>query len=231
MLRSAGYAIHLPAGRAQHPSSPVLYSVSHPILLLLMLLQIGILPVIVHGGGPQIKAMLEKLEIESNFLQGLRVTDKATMEVAQMILCGSINKDIAGMISNQPGVKGAIGLCGLDGKLIQAKKMEKTGIDEATGKTVPLDFGLVGDPTIVNTQLLKELLSCSLVPVIAPVGSNEVGGGSLNINADTAAGNVAEALKVRTSAAVPHSHLKSLVCTSSHPFVVPLPLCVCALST
>ncbi len=139
---------------------------------------------------------MKKLEIESKFLQGLRVTDPKTMEVAQMVLCGSINKDIAGMISSQPGVRGAIGLCGLDGKLIQAKAMVKTAIDEVTGKEIQLDLGLVGDPTIVNTQLLRDLLNLSLVPVCAPVGCNEVGGGSLNINADTAAGNVAEALKV-----------------------------------
>lgn len=153
----------------------------------------GILPVIVHGGGPQIANMLKKLEIESKFLEGLRVTDKKTMEVAQMILCGSINKDISGMISSQPGVRGAVGLCGLDGKLIQAKAIEKTVIVD--GKEVKLDLGLVGDPTKVNTQLLKDLLSLALVPVIAPIGSNEIGGTSLNINADTAAGAVAESLK------------------------------------
>lgn len=151
-----------------------------------------------HGGGPQIASMLKKLEIESKFLQGLRVTDQKTMEVAQMILCGAINKDISGMISAQPGVRGAVGLCGLDGKLIQAKTIVKTMINEA-GETVLLDLGLVGDPTIVNTQLLKDLLSLALVPVIAPIGSNEVGGTSLNINADTAAGSVAEALKVNTA--------------------------------
>lgn len=139
--------------------------------------------------------MLKKLEIESKFLQGLRVTDQKTMEVAQMILCGAINKDISGMISAQPGVRGAVGLCGLDGKLIQAKVIDKTIVNEA-GEEVKLDLGLVGDPTIVNTQLLKDLLSLALVPVIAPIGSNEVGGTSLNINADTAAGSVAEALKV-----------------------------------
>jgi acetylglutamate kinase len=142
--------------------------------------------------------MLKKLEIESKFLQGLRVTDQKTMEVAQMILCGAINKDISGMISAQPGVRGAVGLCGLDGKLIQAKVIDKTIINEA-GEEVKLDLGLVGDPTIVNTQLLKDLLSLALVPVIAPIGSNEVGGTSLNINADTAAGSVAEALKVAIS--------------------------------
>ena len=139
--------------------------------------------------------MLKKLDIESKFLQGLRVTDQKTMEVAQMILCGAINKDISGMISAQPGVRGAVGLCGLDGKLIQAKVINKVILDES-GKEITLDLGLVGDPTIVNTQLLKDLLSLALVPVIAPVGSNEVGGTSLNINADTAAGSIAEALKV-----------------------------------
>lgn len=142
--------------------------------------------------------MLKKLEIESKFLQGLRVTDQKTLEVAQMVLCGAINKDISGMISAQPGVRGAIGLCGLDGKLIQAKTIDKTIVNDA-GDNVKLDLGLVGDPTIVNTQLLKDLLSIGLVPVIAPIGSNEVGGTSLNINADTAAGSVAEALKVRNS--------------------------------
>jgi acetylglutamate kinase len=154
----------------------------------------GILPVIVHGGGPQIASMLKKLEIESKFLQGLRVTDQKTMEVAQMVLCGAINKDISGMISAQPGVRGAIGLCGLDGKMIQAKAIEKIITDES-GKQVKLDLGLVGDPTIINSQLLKDLLALALVPVIAPIGSNEIGGTSLNINADTAAGAVAEALK------------------------------------
>jgi acetylglutamate kinase len=142
--------------------------------------------------------MLKKLEIESKFLQGLRVTDQKTLEVAQMVLCGAINKDISGMISAQSGVRGAIGLCGLDGKLIQAKTIDKMIVNDA-GENVKLDLGLVGDPTIVNTQLLKDLLSIGLVPVIAPIGSNEVGGTSLNINADTAAGSVAEALKVKGS--------------------------------
>ena len=146
------------------------------------LCRLGILPVIVHGGGPQIAKMLKTLSIESKFINGLRVTDAATMEVAQMILCGSINKDLVGMISGQSGVKGALGLCGLDSKLIQAK-------------TVSKELGLVGDPTIVNSQVIKDLLASSLVPVIAPIGYNEEGGGSLNINADTAAGAVAEALK------------------------------------
>jgi acetylglutamate kinase len=139
----------------------------------------GILPIVVHGGGPQIAAMLKKLEIESKFINGLRVTDEKTMQVAQMVLCGSINKEIVGMISNNGAT--ALGLCGLDSGLIKAKQLP--------------DLGLVGEPSTVNTNLLKQLLSLKLVPVIAPVGTNEVGGGSLNINADTAAGAVAEGLK------------------------------------
>jgi len=154
----------------------------------------GILPVIVHGGGPQIQKMLTSLAIESKFVQGLRVTDAKTMEVAQMVLCGSINKDIVGMISMQTGVRGAVGLCGLDGKLIQARPLVKKMIDEK-GKEVAVDLGLVGDPTMINTKMILDLLSINMIPVIAPVGLNEVGGGSLNINADTAAGAVAEAIK------------------------------------
>lgn len=141
----------------------------------------GVLPVIVHGGGPQIAKMLASLSIESRFENGLRVTDDKTMEVAQMVLCGSINKEIVGKISTQAGVRGAIGLCGLDAGLIKARVKNPA-------------LGLVGEPTTVNTQVVRDLLSLKLVPVIAPVGCNEEGGTALNINADTAAGAVAEAL-------------------------------------
>ena len=141
----------------------------------------GILPIIVHGGGPQIAAMLKKLDIESKFMNGLRVTDEKTMEVAQMVLCGAINKELVGLISSQQGVRGALGLCGLDSKLIQATQLP--------------ELGLVGEPSTVNTKLLQDLLQLQLVPVIAPVGTNSVGGGSLNINADTAAGAIAQSLK------------------------------------
>eukprot|EP01041_Mallomonas_annulata_P009635 gene9635-20027_t len=156
------------------------------------LCKIGIFPVVVHGGGPQIAKMLTSLSIESKFVQGLRVTDSKTMEVAQMVLCGSINKEIVSLISSQPGIRGAIGLCGLDSNLIKADIVRKTIIEDGVEKV--LDFGLVGDPSIVNTELLQDLINLKLVPVIAPVGSGE-NGRSLNINADTAAGAVAEALK------------------------------------
>lgn len=146
------------------------------------LCRIGILPVIVHGGGPQIAKMLSSLGVESKFVNGLRVTDEKTMEVAQMVLCGSINKEIVGRISMKEGVKGAIGLSGLDAGLVRAKVKDPS-------------LGLVGEPTSVNVIVIKELLAMKLVPVIAPIGCNEVGGTSLNINADTAAGAVSEALK------------------------------------
>lgn len=111
-----------------------------------------------------------------------------------MVLCGSINKEIVGRISAQPGVRGAIGLCGLDASLIKADIVRKVVKDE-NGNEQVLDFGLVGDPTTVNVDLLRDLIGLKLVPVIAPIGSGE-NGRSLNINADTAAGAVAEALQV-----------------------------------
>lgn len=125
------------------------------------------MPVIVHGGGPQIAKMLKSLNIESKFIQGLRVTDEKTMEVAQMVLCGSINKDICRLISSQTGVRGAIGLSGLDSKLILAKPIRKTTLN-ADGQEEIVDLGLVGDPTTVNTKLIQDLVTLSLVPVIAP---------------------------------------------------------------
>lgn len=153
----------------------------------------GIFPVVVHGGGPQIAKMLNSLSIESQFIQGLRVTDAKTMEVAQMVLCGSINKEIVGLISSQSDIRGAIGLCGLDANLIKAEKVRKTSKD-ANGVETAIDLGLVGEPVSVNSGLLQDLLAAKLVPVVAPIGTGE-GGSSLNINADTAAGAVAEALK------------------------------------
>jgi hypothetical protein len=132
----------------------------------------GVLPVIVHGGGPQIKKTLESLSIKSQFVQGLRVTDEKTMEVAQMVLCGSINKGLCGMLSSQNGVRGAVGLSGLDGKLIKAKKMKKVITDE-TGKEVEADLGLVGDPTTVTVDLVSFkrvllILSQSLIINLSP---------------------------------------------------------------
>lgn len=141
----------------------------------------GIIPVIVHGGGPQIAKMLKSLSVESKFVDGLRVTDAATMEVAQMVLCGSINKEISAKIGQKAGVVGAIGVSGLDSRIITAVKKDDR-------------LGLVGEPVAVNAKLIKSLLDLKLIPVIAPVATDIDGGGSLNVNADTAAGAVAEAL-------------------------------------
>ena len=146
------------------------------------LYSIGVMPVIVHGGGPQIKKMLSTLGVESTYLNGLRVTNEQTMDVAQMVLCGSINKDIVRRISSLDGVRGAVGLSGIDSKLIQAKVKDPA-------------LGLVGEPTVIAADVIKDILSLKLVPVIAPVGFDEQDSKALNINADTAAGAVAEALQ------------------------------------
>ena len=146
------------------------------------LCSVGIMPVIVHGGGPQIKKMLNILGVESTFLNGLRVTNQQTMDVAQMVLCGSINKDIVRRISSLDGVRGAVGLSGIDSELIKAKVKDPA-------------LGLVGEPTVVAADVIKDILNMKLVPVIAPVGCDELDSKALNINADTAAGAVAEALQ------------------------------------
>ena len=147
---------------------------------------IGINPVIVHGGGPDISAMLEKLAIHSEFRQGLRVTDSQTMEVAQMVLMGKTNKEIVSLL-NQKGAK-AIGICGIDGNLIECRKLVK----DADGH--PIDLGFVGEITKINTKVLEMLAGDEYIPVVAPIGIG-VDGQSYNINADTVAGEIAIALK------------------------------------
>ena len=144
---------------------------------------VGVNPILVHGGGPSINSLLKRLNIESKFSNGLRVTDADTMEVVQMVLCGKINKDITSQL-NTMGSK-AIGLSGKDGKLIEAVKEE--GKDGA-------DLGYVGKVTKINTKLLEMLASDEFIPVIASVGADEEGN-SYNINADTVASEVAAALK------------------------------------
>lgn len=144
---------------------------------------VGVNPILVHGGGPSINQMLEKLNIESKFNNGLRITDQDTMEVVQMVLCGKINKDITSKL-NLLGVK-AIGLSGKDAKLIEVKKALKKN---------DIDLGFVGDITKVNTKLLDILAKDEFIPVIASVGTDDQGQ-SYNINADTVAGEVAAALK------------------------------------
>jgi acetylglutamate kinase len=156
-----------------------------------LLKQVGINPVIVHGGGPQINAMLERLEIKSTFVDGLRITDAAMVEVVEMVLSGSVNKQIAGLI-NQAGAL-AVGISGRDGGLIRAKKLARTQRDPGSEIEQVLDLGFVGEPGHIDTRVLHALTGAGLIPVIAPVGTAE-DGQIYNINADTAAGAIAGAL-------------------------------------
>lgn len=151
-----------------------------------LLKYIGMNPVVVHGGGPDINKTLEKLDIKSQFVNGLRVTDLATMEVAQMVLVGKVNKEIVSML-NQKGGK-AIGLCGIDGNLIECEKHK--AIVDGEEK----DIGYVGKITNINSRVIELIAKDEYIPVIAPIGVGK-DGKSYNINADTVAGEIAAALK------------------------------------
>ncbi|MEN9464241.1 MAG: hypothetical protein RL217_422 [Pseudomonadota bacterium] len=159
---------------------------------MVMLKMVGINPVVVHGGGPQIGDLLAKLNIESKFVNGMRVTTAETMDVVEMVLGGLVNKQIVNLI-NQNGGK-AIGLTGKDGQLIQAKKLTVTQHSPELAKTEIIDIGHVGEVTQVNTEVLDMLTNSNFIPVIAPIGVGE-DGASYNINADLVAGKVAEFLK------------------------------------
>ena len=156
-----------------------------------LLKQVGINPVIVHGGGPQINTMLQRLEIKSTFIDGLRITDAAMVEVVEMVLSGSVNKQIAGLI-NQAGAL-AVGISGRDGGLIRARKLSRTKRDPGSEIESVLDLGFVGEPAFIDTRVIHALTGAGLIPVIAPVGTGE-DGQTYNINADTAAGAIAGAL-------------------------------------
>jgi acetylglutamate kinase len=161
---------------------------------IVMLEQSGINPVVVHGGGPQIGQMLTKLGIKSEFIDGLRVTDKQTVEIVEMILAGSINKQIVGFI-NAAGGK-AIGLCGKDGDMVKAAKVSRTTRDPDSNIEKAVDLGYVGEPDKVDTKVLDTVLGKDLVPVLAPVATS-VEGDTYNVNADTFAGAIAGALKAK----------------------------------
>jgi len=156
-----------------------------------LLKQSKVNPIVVHGGGPQIALMLKSLGIESKFEGGLRVTDKRTMEVVEMVLAGSINKEIVALI-NAEG-EWAIGLCGKDGNMVFAKKAEKTVKDPTSNIERVLDLGYVGEPVEVDRTLLDLLARSELIPVIAPVAPGR-DGNTYNINADTFAGAIAGSL-------------------------------------
>ena len=156
---------------------------------MVLLEQSGVNPVVVHGGGPQIGAMLKKLGIASQFSGGLRVTDKATVEIVEMVLCGSINKQIVGFINAEGGH--AIGLCGKDGNMVTAAKLERHA--ESTSGEPEVDLGFVGEPAKVDTTVLDQVLGRDLIPVLAPVAQG-TDGETYNVNADTFAGAIAGAL-------------------------------------
>jgi acetylglutamate kinase len=161
---------------------------------IVLLEQSGVKPVVVHGGGPQIEAMLKKAGVQSQFAGGLRITDAKTLEIVEMVLAGSINKQIVGYI-NAAGGK-AIGLCGKDGNMVIARKITRKTIDPDSNIEKVIDLGFVGEPDKVDMTVLTQILGRDLIPVLAPVAS-AADGGTFNVNADTFAGAVAGALKAK----------------------------------
>ncbi len=161
---------------------------------------LGVHPIVVHGGGPQISRMLERAGVQSTFIDGLRVTDAATMEVAEMVLSGQINKELVHWI-NRAGatadVRG-VGLSGKDARLITVEQVRRTRVNPRTGAVEEIDFGYVGEPSKVDPQIISALIASDrdYVPVIAPIGVSEAGE-TFNINADTVAGALAGALKAK----------------------------------
>ena len=158
---------------------------------IVLLKQVGINPVVVHGGGPQIGEMLQRLEIKSDFVNGLRVTDAETVEVVEMVLAGSINKQVVTLLQEAGGA--AIGLSGKDGGLITARKLQRTHTDPDSNIEQVLDLGFVGEPERVDPGAIDAQIEAGYIPVIAPIGVGPAGE-TYNINADMAAGAIAGAL-------------------------------------
>ncbi|WP_379548327.1 acetylglutamate kinase [Qipengyuania sp. DSG2-2] len=158
---------------------------------IVLLKAVGINPVVVHGGGPQIGDMLKRLGVESTFVDGLRVTDQATAEIAEMVLSGAINKQLVGWIAAAGGK--AMGVSGKDGGLVTATKLQRTTRDPDSQIEQVLDLGFVGEPTHVDTTILQTASAAGMIPVVAPIGRGE-DGATYNINADTMAGAIAAAL-------------------------------------
>jgi acetylglutamate kinase len=159
-----------------------------------LLEQTAINPVVVHGGGPQIGEMLKRLGIKSEFAAGLRITDKATIDIVEMVLAGSINKQIVGFI-NEAGGK-AVGLCGKDGNMVTARKISRTIADPGSAIEKVVDLGFVGEPEKVDTMVLTQILGRDLIPVLAPLATSG-DGVTYNVNADTFAGAIAGALRAK----------------------------------
>jgi acetylglutamate kinase len=187
MRRFAGTTFVIKYGGHAMGSPDLAHDFARDVVLLK---QVGVNPVVVHGGGPQIKAMLDRLKIKSEFVEGLRVTDAATVEIVEMVLAGSINKQIVTAIQAAGGQ--AIGLSGKDGNLIEATKLTRVRRDPDSSIEQVLDLGFVGQPTRVHTKVLKAFEGTDIVPVIAPIGVG-ADGQTYNINADTAAGAIAAA--------------------------------------
>jgi acetylglutamate kinase len=188
MRRHAGKTMVIKYGGHAMGDDSIAAKFAHDIVLLK---QVGINPVVVHGGGPQIGQMLERLKIKSDFVDGLRVTDKATVEIVEMVLAGSINKQIVAAIQKAGGM--AVGLSGKDGSLIQARRLQHRARQTDSNIEKLLDLGFVGEPQKINTDILDMLDKSSIIPVVAPIGLGE-DGETYNINADTVAGAVAAAL-------------------------------------
>ncbi len=157
-----------------------------------LLEQVGVNPVVVHGGGPQINAMLGRLGVKSTFVQGLRVTDQQMVEVVEMVLAGTVNKQVAESITRAGAL--AVGISGKDGGLIRARKATRTVKDPGSNIEQVLDLGLVGEPESVDTRVLRLLIGADIIPVVAPVGVG-ADGTTYNINADTVSGAIAGALE------------------------------------
>ena len=179
VVKYGGHAMTDPAAAAQFAQDVVL------------LKAVGINPVVVHGGGPQIGSMLKKLGVQSEFVNGLRVTDEQTADVAEMVLSGAINKEIVAHIG-QAGGK-AVGISGKDGHFVRAAKLEHMVYDAARDEEIQVDLGFVGEPVAVDITLIEHLEIAGMIPVVAPIGIG-ADGETYNINADTMAGAIAAAL-------------------------------------
>ncbi|UAB78692.1 acetylglutamate kinase [Erythrobacter sp. SCSIO 43205] len=158
---------------------------------IVLLKAVGINPVVVHGGGPQIGDMLKRLGVETTFVDGLRVTDEATAKVAEMVLSGAINKELVGWLSSAGGK--ALGLSGKDGGLVTARKVSRTTKDPESLIERAVDLGFVGEPAHVDTSVIDTAVKAGMIPVIAPIAGGD-DGATYNINADTMAGAIAAAL-------------------------------------
>jgi len=159
-----------------------------------LLKQIGVNPIVVHGGGPQINKMLARVGLRSEFINGLRVTDAETMEIVEMVLAGSINKAIVADINECGGI--AVGICGKDGNLILARKVTQIR-DPKTGELLKVDLKQVGEPAKINVMVLEQLRRADVIPVVAPIGFGVNDELTYNINADTSAGAIAGAMKAK----------------------------------